>query len=101
MDSICQEEHQNHIERRIELFNRIQSTLGGADAIAAVEAILDSLAVAIVHVCAADRTASHELIDKLVPDLKRCADNNLDLVREQMERMIGLTRSARAAGVLR
>lgn len=94
MDFISEEERVAHTENRIDIYNQIQMIIAGTDQVAAVSAICDALSVAVVQICAADREKSHALLDTLFPSIKRCADNNLDLVAEQIK----LAAAARIAG---
>ena len=99
MDFISDEERAAHSERRIMIYNQIQMVLGGQDPLAAIAALCDALAVTVVQVCGADRAASQNLFDRLAPDIKRSVDNNLDLVREQMELSAKLGAASRVAGI--
>jgi hypothetical protein len=99
MDFVSEDERQSHAERRIAIYNRLQTALAGSEPLAAVEAVCDTLAVAVVQICGAERQASQDLLDKLFPSIKRCADNNLDLVAEQMKLNAAANAAARNAGI--
>lgn len=89
MDFISEEERQAHSERRDKLYNALQKLIAGHDLPTAIEAACDNLAVMCVMLSGADRAAAHSILDRLMPGMKRHADNNLDRVAEQMARMGG------------
>jgi hypothetical protein len=81
-----EEDRQANIAQRTEIYNDLQMVLAGHNALPALQAICDCLAVTVVMLTKSKRDDAHDLLDRLLPDLKRTADNNLDLVAEQMAR---------------
>ncbi len=86
MEFTSEAERQGHQAARVKIYNDLQMVLAGNPLLPALEAMCDCVAVSVVMAAGSDRAKAHELLDRLLPDMKMTADNNLDLVAEQISR---------------